>query len=101
VDPVSSAGYANVLLYEPTARAAGATADHILRDLARAAGSTVETVLLWPGPTAADIAHFAALGIDRVIAKPIAGPALAAELDPFDAMNGAGGKSPDLVTDAA
>jgi signal transduction histidine kinase/CheY-like chemotaxis protein len=101
VDRVSAGGVAIVLIDEATARSAGDSADQILRDLARAAGSTVETVLLWPGPTAADIAHFTALGIDRVIAKPIAGPALAAELYPFDAMNGAGGKSPDLVTDAA
>lgn len=36
--------------------------------------------LLWPAPETADRARFAALGVDRVIAKPIAGAALATAL---------------------
>lgn len=40
--------------------------------------SAALSVLLWPTPDAADQARFAAAAIDRVIAKPIAGVALAA-----------------------
>ncbi|WP_404369857.1 ATP-binding protein [Sphingomonas sp. MMS24-J45] len=57
------------------------------------------TALLWPAPDAADRDRFARAGVDVVIAKPIAGAALAPLL--FDAVKCAESMSNRLVTRAA
>lgn len=49
---------------------------------AAAAGRSARTTLLWPSPDPDSLAGFAAAGLDQVIAKPIAGNALADRLYP-------------------
>ncbi|WP_353204500.1 ATP-binding protein [Sphingomonas sp.] len=58
-------------------------ADDVDAALTALAAHDVVTALLWPAPDPAERERFAAIGIDHVIAKPIAGVALAAIL--FDA----------------
>lgn len=70
---IIAAGWVSrVLIDEMTARADGDV------DAAIAAVAGVPVTLLWTAPTDADRAHFAAIGVDRLIAKPIAGNALVA-----------------------
>jgi signal transduction histidine kinase len=79
---VSAGGVALVLVDDATARASedlGAALE-ILARAAQLAGS--ETALLWAGLDDAQRDELAATGIARIIAKPIAGPALAAALYP-------------------
>ena len=67
---------ARVLIDDATIKAA----DDVDAALQALGGLDVITALLWPAPDAADRDRFTALGIDHVIAKPIAGAALAAIL---------------------
>ena len=71
---IAGGGVSRVLIDDATIKAA----DDMDAALALLGGSAVPTVLLWPAPDDAERARFAAVGIDRVIAKPIAGAALAA-----------------------
>lgn len=79
---VSAGGVALVLVDDATARASedlGAQLTMLARD---AKGVGAETVLLWAGLDDAQRDELAATGVGRIIAKPIAGPALAAALYP-------------------
>ena len=67
---------ARVLIDDATIKAA----DDVDAALQALGELDVITALLWPAPDAADRDRFTALGIDHVIAKPIAGAALAAIL---------------------
>jgi signal transduction histidine kinase len=78
---IAEGGIARVLIDEATIKAAE-DSDAALLALGR---SAAVSALLWASPDETDRARFAALGIDRVIAKPIAGAALAAAV--FDDHN--------------
>jgi CheY-like chemotaxis protein/anti-sigma regulatory factor (Ser/Thr protein kinase) len=93
-------GIALVLIDEATARAAGETMDDDLRSLAAATGDAA-IALLWNKPTAAEIDALRSLGVTRIIAKPIAGPALRQALYPVEAPNGDDRGERHLVSDAA
>ncbi|MEO5867415.1 MAG: hypothetical protein ABIS14_10875 [Sphingomonas sp.] len=92
-------GIATLLIDDTTIKASGDVMAVLaeLVDAARRVGARV--ALLWSGLEDVQRTTFAALGIDLIIQKPIAGPALAAALFPV-------GKSDDLppnnlVTQAA
>lgn len=74
VERIAQGGVARVLIDDATIRASD-DIDAALRSLA---AKDAMTVLLWAAPGEADRARFAACGIDLVVAKPIAGAALAA-----------------------
>lgn len=93
-------GIALVLVDEGTARACGEAMNDDLRSLVAAAGGTT-IALLWNKPSAADVDALQSLGLTRIIAKPIAGPALRQALYPVDAPNGDDGDERHLVSDAA
>ncbi|MEG3174955.1 ATP-binding protein [Sphingomonas sp. RB3P16] len=73
---IAEGGVARMLIDQATI---SATAD-VDAALAVLGASAVGSALLWASPTEDDLARFAAAGIDQVIAKPIAGVALAALL---------------------
>jgi CheY-like chemotaxis protein len=93
-------GVALVLVDEATARAAGETMDDDLRSLAAAAGGAT-IALMWNKPTDAEVDALQSLGVTRIIAKPIAGPALRQALYPADAPKGDDRGERHLVSDAA
>lgn len=93
-------GVALVLVDEATARAAGETTDDDLRSLAAVAGGAT-IALLWNKPTDAEVDALQSLGVTRIIAKPIAGPALRHALYPADAPKGDDRGERHLVSDAA
>ena len=86
---------ARVLIDDATIKAD----DDMFAALTALGASDAMTALLWPAPTDADRMRFAAVGIDRVIAKPIAGAALAAIL--FEVPDCDGLVLDQLVTQAA
>ena len=100
IDRLSDGGIALVLVDEATARAAGEAIDAALRALADAAGD-IAVALLWNQPSDTEVDRFRSLGVGRIIAKPIAGPALRDALFPADAVNGGDRVDPRLVSDAA
>ena len=73
---IAEGGIARVLIDDATLKAA----EDMDAALARLTIEDVFTALLWPTPDATDCARFADLGVDLVIAKPIAGAALATAL---------------------
>uniref|UniRef100_UPI0035CC652D sensor histidine kinase n=1 Tax=uncultured Sphingomonas sp. TaxID=158754 RepID=UPI0035CC652D len=73
---IAEGGIARLLIDDGTLKAA----DDVDAALAALGATGVASALLWPAPDAADRAHFTAAGIDQLIAKPIAGVALAALL---------------------
>lgn len=91
---ITAGGIDRVLVDDATIGAAS-DPDAALGALAR---TPPMLALLWPAPETADRARFAALGVDRVVAKPIAGAALAAAL--FDDL-GCDLPLAHLVTNAA
>ena len=93
-------GVALVLVDEATARAAGEAMDDDLRSLAAAANG-VTIALLWNKPADAEVDALRSLGVTRIIAKPIAGPALRQALYPADAPKGDDRGERHLVSDAA
>ena len=78
IEAAAGNGFAQMLVDEATARAT--TADPVAEIAALAAATSVPVSVLWPSPDAATRAALAAAGVAQVIAKPIAGPALAAAL---------------------
>ena len=76
VEKIAAGGIARVLVNDATIKAAP-DVDAALRALA---DTSPPVALLWPAPDADDRARFAGLGVDQVIAKPVAGTALAAAL---------------------
>ena len=70
---VAEGGVARVLIDDATIKAA----EDVDAALTSLGAAPAFTALLWPAPDPADRARFAAAGIDLVIAKPIAGAALA------------------------
>ncbi|MDX5984644.1 tetratricopeptide repeat-containing hybrid sensor histidine kinase/response regulator [Sphingomonas echinoides] len=89
-------GVTRVLIDDATAQAES----DVDAGLAALGASDAITTLLWRAPSAEDCARFAAMGIDRVIAKPIAGAALAAAMF-GNAVPAAKSASEVLVTQAA
>lgn len=92
---IAAGGIARVLIDDATLKAA----DDVDAALAALGAGAAPSALLWPAPSPEDAARFAAAGIDRVIAKPIAGAALAANL--FDPPNDVKSVTSRLVTQAA
>ncbi|MET4665574.1 ATP-binding protein [Sphingomonas sp. PvP056] len=76
LDRLARGGISRILVDEATIRA------EVDSDAAmeRIGQCDVSSFLLWSTPKDADLAHFAALGIDQVIAKPIAGNILSDRL---------------------
>jgi CheY-like chemotaxis protein/anti-sigma regulatory factor (Ser/Thr protein kinase) len=76
LDRLARGGISRILVDEATIRA------EVDSDAAmeRIGQCDVPSFLLWSTPKDADLAHFAALGIDQVIAKPIAGNILSDRL---------------------
>jgi CheY-like chemotaxis protein len=91
---IGEGGIARVLIDDATLNAA----EDVDAALAALGRSDAISTLLWPSPDAADRARFAAAGIDQLVAKPIAGVALAAQL--FESESGRSGAF-QLVTQAA
>jgi len=89
-----------VLVDDTTARAAGEAMNDELCTLA-AAANDARVALLWTKPTDAEAGALRSSGVDQIIAKPIAGPALREALYPADAANGDGRGDRRLVSDAA
>jgi CheY-like chemotaxis protein/anti-sigma regulatory factor (Ser/Thr protein kinase) len=78
---VASGGIATMLIDDATAKAAGEDFHAALAQLASAAKTTgTATAILWATPGDEDRAALLATGIGQIIAKPIAGPALATAL---------------------
>ncbi|MDB5704132.1 MAG: histidine kinase [Sphingomonas bacterium] len=81
---LGAGGVSKILIDDATVKASedvsGALA--ALATAAREAESA--SILLWPSPSDEDRARFLAAGIDKVIAKPIAGAALVEALYPLD-----------------
>jgi CheY-like chemotaxis protein len=80
-DAIATAGenaFARILVDEATAKANDA--DPIAEIAALAAAVAIPVSVLWPTPDAAIRAALTDAGVAQVIAKPIAGPALAAAL---------------------
>lgn len=92
---IDSGHIARVLIDDATIKAA----DDMEAALRAMAAQDVITALLWPTPDARDRDRFAALGLDHLIAKPIAGAALAAIL--FEAPNRGDSGLNRLVSQAA
>lgn len=92
---INTSRVARVLIDDATIKAA----EDVDAALQALAAHDVITALLWPAPDAADRDRFAAVGIDHVIAKPIAGAALAAIL--FDAPSRGEAALKRLVSQAA
>ena len=86
---------ARVLIDDATIK----NADDVDAALREITAHGVTTALLWPAPADADRARFAAVGVDLVIAKPIAGVALATLLFNETKSGGAGVNA--LVSQAA
>ena len=100
IESIASASPRLVLVDEAVVRAED-DADAALAAIMRAAAAVQARVnLLWPNPTEDERAHFAAAGVDRVIAKPVAGLALVACLYP-SADQATGAETPPLVSRAA
>ncbi|MBY0520362.1 MAG: hybrid sensor histidine kinase/response regulator [Sphingomonas sp.] len=100
IDSIASASPRLVLVDEAVVCAED-DADAALAAIMRAAAAVQARVnLLWPNPTEDERAHFAAAGVDRVIAKPVAGLALVACLYP-SADQATGAETPPLVSRAA
>lgn len=97
---LAAGAVATVLLDESTVRAAG---DDWARALAALAAGAEEThfALLWRPDDAAETTAIEALGVDQVIAKPIAGPALCDALYPINATKRDTNRDTVLVSDAA
>jgi CheY-like chemotaxis protein len=78
---VAAGGVATLLVDEATAKAAGEDFHAALAQLASVAKTAgTRTAILWAAPGDEDQVALFATGIGQVIAKPIAGPALAAAL---------------------
>jgi hypothetical protein len=92
---------ATVLLDESTVRAAGDDWAGALGALVESAVAGTRFALLWRPEDAAETARIEALGVDQVIAKPIAGPALRDALYPIGETKRATGRDTILVSDAA
>ena len=92
---IAEGGIARVLIDDATLKAS----DDMDLALAALGASDTMTALLWAAPDAADRARFVNAGIDRVIAKPIAGAALAAAL--FEAPCHDDSAPSQVVTQAA
>ena len=99
-DRLAKGGVARVLIDDATARAADGDVFAAVRAIAKTYPSA-ELVLLWTGAMAEDQAAAGAAGIHRLIAKPIAGPALRDMLFPANAMGGDERTAADLVSNAA
>jgi signal transduction histidine kinase len=93
-------GIALALIDEATVRAAGDGWAAALAAVVDAAGDAT-TALLWRQEDEGEAATLAATGLDRIIAKPIAGPALREALFPVDAPERDDGSDTVLVSDAA
>ncbi len=78
IETAAGKSFARVLIDEATARAD--EADALVEIAALAAAVAVPVSVLWPAPDDAIRAALANAGVAQVIAKPIAGPALAAAL---------------------
>lgn len=76
LDRVARGGVSRILIDDATLRAA----PDLDGALARLGKVDAMTALLWPSPDAEDRVRFAEAGIDQVIAKPVAGTALATAL---------------------
>ncbi len=98
-DRVAAGGIALVLVDDATAKTSE-DVDTALAMLVRAAAQAgAGTAILWAGLDDARHAELAAIGVARIIAKPIAGPALAATLYPAKTCDD---KAPNhLATQAA
>ncbi|MES2755644.1 MAG: ATP-binding protein [Pseudomonadota bacterium] len=81
-DRVAAGGIVRVLIDEAAARADGA--DPLAAIAALAAVSPGPVAVLWAGPDDAVRAALLASGVSQVIGKPVAGPALAAQLYDLD-----------------
>ena len=92
---IGAGGVTRVLIDDATIKGAG-DVDAALSELS---GTNVIVALLWPTPGDADCARFTAAGVERVIAKPIAGAALAAIL--FQEPDRSDSVPERLVTQAA
>jgi signal transduction histidine kinase len=96
-DRLAGGGIGRVLIDDATAKASGDAMPASLEAVV-AAAAAVPVVLLWANPDPAECEALKATGIDRIIAKPIAGPALRDALYPVDATNR---DDPHLVPHAA
>ncbi|TPG17625.1 response regulator [Sphingomonas koreensis] len=101
IERLAVPGIDRMLIDEATVRAIDGDAAAALAGVVARAGPSVATALLWTQPGEGDIAAFVDAGIDEVIVKPIAGPALRDRLYPVDATNRAPRHDPHLVSDAA
>ncbi|WP_232283589.1 ATP-binding response regulator [Sphingomonas sp. PAMC 26617] len=95
IDRIAQGGVTRLLIDEATIRAMPDEA----AALARVGELAVPCALLWTTPSAQDQARFASAGIALVIAKPIAGTALADQL--FDEIRTAKSPISGLVSQAA
>ncbi len=95
IDRIAQGGVTRLLIDEATIRAMPDEA----AALARVGELAVPCALLWTTPTAQDHVRFATAGIALVIAKPIAGTALADQL--FDEIRTAKSPISGLVSQAA
>ncbi|MGN6375102.1 MAG: ATP-binding protein, partial [Sphingomonas sp.] len=98
---IGEGGVSMVLIDDATARLSAESLDHELSAVAAAREAGTLIALLWKAPVEGEQERFQSLGVDRLIGKPIAGPALRDALFPDGLVNGGLGDDAQLVSDAA
>jgi signal transduction histidine kinase/CheY-like chemotaxis protein len=102
IERLPAEGRALLLADEVTLKAAGDDAFAVLAELverARAVGA--RTAVLWAKPDGAAMEQLRASGVDQIVAKPIAGPALVAALTDENGQNDGHDRDRKLVSEAA
>lgn len=82
IDFIAGNRVADIVIDDATIRNEGDLVSTLSGLCSAAAVKSARTILLWTAPDAEALAMFEAAGIDRVIAKPVAGNALADQLFP-------------------